>query len=176
MVESKPRASAPAQQVQDAYNQCLNARRQFIRARNATSNSGVSQKVHSDLQTATMEYYETMHPLISKAEGKVKQYWEAAPLFQDLSVDENGNVQDIKWVKGLKNLEDSYHRSNTVTKEVSGFLGTRRVTEERTVRFGPSVLFRIGRYLDQCLEELELHVSVNDSKPPGLLDNPEDDQ
>jgi hypothetical protein len=161
------RATAPARQVQDAYDRCLSARRQYIRMRHQTADRSVVSQLHSTLQSATLEYYESVRPLLSKAEGDAADYWEQAPLWQDLVREENGIK--VGWVKGFKNLEDGFYRSQTTTKTVTGFMGEYEIERESPVLFSPGVLFRIGRLLDECLVELDLHVSVNDSKPPGFI-------
>lgn len=157
--EQQPGSGAPRQQIEEAYHQCLEARKRYVRIKHdPTKNAG--EGAHIMLQSAVMEYYEALFPLLSTQGGEIEQYWENAPLWRTVSGSVDEEIE-VGWVKGLKQLQDYYHQETKTTTQVSGFLGEEiERTRRQTQLLDVPVLMRIARYLDQCLEEMDLHVEV----------------
>jgi hypothetical protein len=74
--------------------------------------------------------------------------------------DDDGAVI-YNWRTGLKHLEDWYERTTTRTEEVTGFCGSRTVTEEEPQLLPVKALFRIARYLDTAADQFGILADLN---------------
>ncbi|MFY4814524.1 hypothetical protein ACOJIV_17775 [Haloarcula sp. AONF1] len=77
MAESEARAT----EIREAYQRCLDARRQWMSVRGRTTDPRYREKAHADLHEAVLSWFEALVPYISERPGEVKQLWEGAPLY-----------------------------------------------------------------------------------------------
>lgn len=99
-------SQAPRTSLRQAYEKCLQARRQWMSVRGRTADDEVREEAHADLHETTMAWFEALVPYIAERPGEVKQLWESAPLYP----------LEPKLTQGLKcgdeeNCGAAYHRA-----------------------------------------------------------------
>lgn len=157
----------PTTTIHHAYEQCLQARRDYIRGVHVSgADDATIDAMHQDLHGKVMTYYESLRPFLAKS-ANVSDYWEDKKLWETTQPkrDEQGELMQTDGgqlayervdVCGLQTLEDWFGRTQPVTTTVDGFMGERVIQTVEPERLSVTALFRVARYLDEVADELDL--------------------
>lgn len=183
----------PTRTVHEAYRRCLDARKEYIRARR--HNPELQNTAHKNLQDAVQEYFEALYELLTTEEA-VEEYWggsEDAYLWtkeryyitvgderipaDDLPKDKLAKIdlqedaeKGVEYV-GLRALDGEFSHTETVEKDVSVAYGAYKVSEERANLLPVATLFKAARLLNQAAKELHLLVNVEETTPRTEIDD-----